>query len=529
MGSNPYLEALPRLQSLAELAASLSVLPHFDPAERKLCHVERRYALIRLLSFFAPAARHLRLAEGLDMMIRAGYEDRNPSGVNFKQRARLISQRRRSGQLLFASQQSAAPSYSAALIGAPGMGKSRTVDLTLARYPQVVRHRDMPAQVTWLKLECPKRGSLRSLCTQFFVQLSQVIGTTDYVDLYVNGATSETDLQNLMAVAANLHGIGLLVVDEIQHIGRSVDGEHELVTFLTSLSNQICIPLLMIGTLSVLPRIEHSSRMARRTVGPGSAVWHPLKADAEWNALFERLWQYQWTSSFTKLTDDHRDIFYTCTGGILDLTVKLFVLVQLRLIYRSEIRGTTDESITPGFVQQVASNDLLPVKPMVDALVSGKENQLRRFEDLHSFDRLFNQSIAQLVDAEVAGQLAASAGMTALSAEPAKFEGDGLQIVWSKLRSDGLGDDVIMRLIDAARHEGHDPEKDVLGFYEQVLKFKTRAQRAQVKIRKLKSSCLEEGDLRRLVPEAAQRGRTSFEALREGQLGGILPSAQSEP
>lgn len=529
MSKNPYLDALPPLQSFPELAASLSVLPHINPAERKLRHVERRYALMRLLTFFAPAARHVRLAEGLDMMIRAGYEARNPIGTNFERRAGSISQRRRSGKLLFVSPQSSAPSFCAALIGAPGMGKSRTVGLTLARYPQVVRHRNMPAQVTWLKLECPKRGSLRSLCTQFFVQLSQVIGTTDYIDLYVNGAASETDLQNMMALASNLHGIGLLVVDEIQHIGRSADGEHELMTFLTSLSNQIGVPLLIIGTLSVLPRIKHTSRMARRTVGPASAVWHPLKADPEWNALFERLWQYQWTSSFTELTAEHRETFYTCTGGILDLMIKLFVLVQLRLIYRSEIRGTDDEHITPSFIQQVASTDLLPVRPMVEALVAGNENQIRRFDDLHSFDRLFNHSIAQLVDLEVAEQLSASAGLATPEITLAKFEGDGLQVVWSKLRSDGLGDDMILRLIEAARHEGHDPEKDVLGFYEQVLKFKTRSKRGQAKMRKLNSNCLEEGDLRRIVPEAAQLGRTAFEALRDRQLGGILPADGSAP
>ena len=47
------------------------------------------------------------------------------------------------------------------------------------------------------------------------------------------------------------------------------------MTFLTQLTNQLGIPVVFIGTLSVLPQVQRTARMARRSVGPACALWEP--------------------------------------------------------------------------------------------------------------------------------------------------------------------------------------------------------------------------------------------------------------
>lgn len=523
MTGNLYTQALPPRCSLVDRAAVMTVLPHVGPAERSLRHVDRRFALMRLTNFFVPAARHLRFGEAVDMLIETGYEHRNPGSGKFERRAGIVAKRARSARTRGPLPQLAAPSLTCALIGAPGMGKSRTVDLTLARYEQVVRHASLPTQVTWLKLECPKRGSIRSLCVQFLMQLSALVGNTDYMDMYGVASASDGELQNIMAMLANFHGLGMLVVDEIQHIGRIRDGEHELMTFLTSLSNQLRIPVLFIGTLSVLGQIEHTGRMARRSVGVGSTIWQPLKRGDEWNALFAPLWRYQWTSRYTEPTPELEDAFFKATGGIIDLVIKLFLATQLRLIYRSEIRGTDDEVITPDFVKQVARVDFRPVKHIVEALVNGDDRKLRRFDDMHAFDQQFRAAMLDLTEPTIAPRLLSSQAAKEDQAA-AKIElGDHYQIIWSRLQKLGLGDDVILRLIDAARAEGFDAEKDLLSFHEKVLKLKAKVKRRHRPGHNLNIDDLDPGDLRYIVLNASKSGMTAFEALLENNLRGLAP------
>lgn len=527
MPANPYIEALPPLRSLTERAAIISRIPHFDPAERCLRHVERRYALMRLFTFFNPAMRHLRISEGIDLLVRAGYEARNPADGAFAPRARNVARRIREAPQLFRQPvNEMAPAFTAALIGAPGLGKTRTVELSLAEYKQVVHHPGLPVQVVWLKLECPKRGSLRSLCIQFFIKMSAVTGV-DYVDLYVSAKASETDLQNMMALVASLHGLGLLVIDEIQHVGRSADGENELMTFVTGLSNQLGIPVMIIGTLSVLTRVEETCRMARRAVGPASEVWHPLQMQSEWHKLFDVLWGYQWTCRYTEPTPELRLAFFECTGGILDLLVKLFLSVQLRLLYRSELRGNDDEAISEDFVRGVAEIDFRPIKYMVEALLSADEKQIMRFDDLHSFDVSFRQALTQLIDQNLGARLTTSIETATEKGVIQVPQGDQYQAIWSKLRAEGLGDDLILRLIDAARAEGLDAQQDPFGFFERVIKLKSKVKRQRRDERELKLASLDAHDLRRLVPEAAERGLTPLEALRQAGLAGIWPEQRA--
>lgn len=70
-----------------------------------------------------------------------------------------------------------------------------------------------------MKIDCPHDGSLKSLCHNFFREIDSVLAT-NYVKRYAEKRHGVETLIALMSHLANTHAIGLLVIDEIQHLTR---------------------------------------------------------------------------------------------------------------------------------------------------------------------------------------------------------------------------------------------------------------------------------------------------------------------
>ena len=89
-------------------------------------------------------------------------------------------------------------------------------------YPQVIKHdiyKDQPfnrTQIVWLKIDCPYDGSLYVM-QKLFKAIDDLLGTR-YLEKfgYLNRVTSTMLLH--MTSLASMYGIGVLVIDEIQHL-----------------------------------------------------------------------------------------------------------------------------------------------------------------------------------------------------------------------------------------------------------------------------------------------------------------------
>jgi uncharacterized protein len=83
-----------------------------------------------------------------------------------------------------------------------------------------------------------------------------------------------------MKIIANNYSIGLLIIDEIQHLNtKNLAG---LKSFLISLSplNVASIPIVMIGTPKANEILQEDLRSARRSAGLGSLIWEPMRNEA---------------------------------------------------------------------------------------------------------------------------------------------------------------------------------------------------------------------------------------------------------
>ena len=379
---NPLIEALPPINSFLDDSSALKGSLRCTAEDIHRNGIERAHSICRVIDdFFQPLSQHIQLHERLSLMIRRGYVGRNPETGDWARHIQNGYERVLSGDLKaikFTEVSSTAQSM--ILIGCSGNGKTTAIKQLLSLYPQVIYHPDRNLeQVVYLKIDCSHDGSLKELCLNFFRAMDSALGTSNYERQYsMSKRPSIETLLAAMAQVANAHAVGVLIIDEIQHLSRSRSGGSEkMLNFFVTLVNTIGLPVILVGTPRAREIFETDMRSARRGSGLGAIFWDPMEEGREWKALTDKLWTLQWLQKRDEvLSDDIRSLWYDLSQGVLDIVVKLYVLCQLRAI------ATKVERITPKLMQQVYEDELKPVHPMLAALRSGDVEEMIKFSDL---------------------------------------------------------------------------------------------------------------------------------------------------
>jgi hypothetical protein len=398
--NNPFIDSLPPLLTKLEQLKALEVKPMYDAKERLYPAHLRKHCLLRLGRYFEPLERQLQLAERFGILLRQGYIGRNPNTPSYIHRLQHgVDTINAKSIYIEARQPIANTANSFALVGCSGNGKSTATEQILIQHPQCIQHSSPVSliQIVWLKLECPSQGSTRQLCVNFFSTIDRLIGT-NYLAQYGKSKYGVDVMMAHMAHVANLHAIGVLVIDEIQHLRTSKIGSEGILNFLVTLVNTIGIPVILIGTLSAIPILQTNFRQARRSSGLGSLTWDAMPNNNSWSYFINKMWDYQWTSEFTPITPEIELVLYEESQGIIDIAVKLFMLTQLRIISIREAKKGS-EVITPALIHRVAREDLRIVQPMLNALRAGDKKALEKYDDLKPLqdyvDEVFNSATYQ--------------------------------------------------------------------------------------------------------------------------------------
>ncbi|CAO3424428.1 ATP-binding protein [Azospirillum argentinense] len=415
---NPFISALPPILSTVEALERLTDLPRFDEAERRYPAHLRAHCVQRLGRYFDPLDRHLLLESRFSMLVRQGYLGRNPATGDYVRRLQNSHERLEQHDLNATPRHAIEPTASGfAIIGCSGIGKSRGIERVLKLYPQVLHH-SRPfslKQMVWLKLDCPYKGSPKQLCINFFAELDKLLGTA-YRRKYGTGRYAVDEMMVWMAHVSELHALGVLVVDEIQHLRQAPGAsKDDLLNFLVTLVNTIGLPVMIIGTLSAVPLLQSAFRQARRASGMGSLMWERLPRDAHWDQFVERMWSFQWTQEHTPLTDELRHVLYDETQGIVDLVVKLFMLAQVHAIQLGTMRGRP-ERLEAGLLRHVAKENFKLVAPMIEALRKNDEKALIAYDDLSPLHAFVTQAL-QIALARLGPPLAAARHGLSLASE----------------------------------------------------------------------------------------------------------------
>lgn len=383
--NNPFIEALPPILSQEDVIEKLSVYPKYDEKERSYDTKRRIHLTQRLYQYFQPLSLHFDLEDRFSRTIRQGYLSRNPLSANYASSLKNGGKIVRNPSLGFNNTDFRSTASGFTIMGVSGIGKTTSIDRVLSLYPQVIVHSEYNGidlnllQISWLKIDCPYDGSVKALCINFFAKVDSLLGT-QYSMKFTSGQNTTATMLPRMAQVCTLHGIGVLVIDEIQHLSTR-GGSEQLLNFFTTLVNVIGIPVIMIGTMKALGALQSQFRQARRGSGQGDMVLDRMDKDDNWDILIEGMWEYQWTKTPTELTEELKDTLYEESQGITDIAIKLYIMAQIQAM-----TSTKKEFITPALIRQVAKSNLKLVKPMLDALKSGNLEKLARYEDITPVD-----------------------------------------------------------------------------------------------------------------------------------------------
>lgn len=378
---HPLINALPRINSPQQTAELIRRTPEVRPEEVTLPAHIRRHAMLRIMDgFLYPTRAHLQLEQTISSMIRQGYLSRNIANKSYQETLNSTvdiqkkSSRNAGNEALVSS-----------VIGCSGAGKSTAVEAVLAGYDQVLMHPSYQhVQLVWLKVECPHDASIKSLCINFFRALDTALDNDEqYEKQYVKARSNAEMLLGDFARVAALHSIGLLVIDEIQHLEQSKSGvSKRILRFFVQLTNTIKLPILFVGTPKAYELFSPSMRSARRASQFGSINWNRFNTTdktgkgSEWDRFFTRLWSLQWFKTPQPLTNEIRNLFWDYSQGIAHVAVALFYLCQTRAVTVGK------EIINKELVSEIFNDELSMIGPMIRALQSGNKKAIEEFDDL---------------------------------------------------------------------------------------------------------------------------------------------------
>lgn len=346
---NPFLEALPEQMSRDVLFEKISSLPKLDVELRCRSAGHRRGELPVLSSIFIPMGYMYYLYDTIFRSMGATYRNMNTIDCVRQMNALFPGA---SGQ--FPKQSYITHAECCSVLGVPGIGKTSAMRRCLSTVPQVIQHsqyRGRPfyqKQILYLFVECPADCSIKTLCLNIAGAIDAAIGSR-YSEYLCNSSrvNASSMVLSVKQWCVN-HHVGLIVIDEIQNVARTVRANHQtnqLIRWLVELMNDTCTSVCLIGTLEVEELFAQEEHLKRRTRGLRLI---PMKMDATYRMFLDVLWQYQLTKTPVSLTDSMATLIYAYSGGIPSYIVKLFQEAQALAI----IEGT--ECLTEKLIKKTA-------------------------------------------------------------------------------------------------------------------------------------------------------------------------------
>lgn len=387
---NPFIETLPPIFSEDDVLNHFMVTPHFSEKDKKSETNIRYHILKRVKNFIQPLPIHFEVERRLSTLIRRGYLARNPLDKTFFERIRVLHQVREDEEesnkyLRERLRHIRSTADSLSIIGISGIGKTTAIERLLLMYPQVIKHdiydnqSFIRTQIVWLKIDCPYDGSLTTLCKSFFKAIDDLLETRYLEKFGYLTRVSSTMLLHMTSLAS-MYGIGVLVIDELQHLLISTNNQEEMLNFFVTLSNTLGIPTVLIGTSKSQQLFKGNFRQARRAASDGAIIWDRMNEDSEeWVFFLETLWELQCLKNKTELSAKIKEVFYEESQGITSVAVNLFILAQENVLFDDT---NTEEKITVKVLRETAKKDMSFIKPMLTAIRENDFGAMYKYEDI---------------------------------------------------------------------------------------------------------------------------------------------------
>jgi hypothetical protein len=400
---NILIEGLGPIPEPKDVLARLLRMPEIPPSVGNIPMHVRLHALTDLQNLHIPSLVDSQIFQTIDLMTKAGYRDRDPS--------KPTTWTTVAGQVV-PPVSIRLPGKAATVVGHSGTGKTQGISRGLEFYPaQVIRHEIFPEvigphyQMVFLSVDVPASGRLADLARNIMVAWDQAMRkhVKDYVARFDSQTLNKTSgpamMDEVRGVAVS-HFLGVLHLDEVQNFfklialrnrKKNVSGENELAIVeeqclreVLALINTWGIPVIFSGTPEGVGQLSRRfSNMQRfSSYGYHQIDRHCVSDNhddfdkSEYGSFVHQLMRYQYVKKPLDCDYEVGRLMIELTGGIKRIMTALWFAAH-RVAF-----SKNNDFLSPDHLKEAASMYLKPIQGAINALNSGKPEDVARFDDL---------------------------------------------------------------------------------------------------------------------------------------------------
>lgn len=313
---NNLIAQMPPMLYGKELDEALTVLPPYDPDIIHADAATRLVALSDIYRIFLSNSMAREIYSKLHLgLLRSLTKKESPlMPQQYVENQKAIQMVESSGVI------GGADSFT--IIGPSGIGKSTSISRSiqlLSKTPVVVTEKPYRQIIPCVMVQCPFDSSVKGLLLEILRSVDGKLGS-DYCDKALRSRNTTVDTLIGCVSSVCINHVGLLVIDEIQHIVGQKAG-NALARCLMQLINSSGISIALVGTPSVMPFFSDGEfQLARRTLG---LYYEPMEYGEAFRDLCTTLYRYQYVKHRSEPDESMMRWLYEHSGGNASVLVSL--------------------------------------------------------------------------------------------------------------------------------------------------------------------------------------------------------------
>ena len=383
---NKYIEALPVPPDMKTIYTMCYVpIPGWNSNNDGKTQLQKLIEIQQLESFRVPLPYYKDLWMTFYLTIVASYSKRMQLHCGSHQSSVLLH-----GEQIFNEGDLVAGSRSTPagfnMLGVSGCGKSSALELALNYYPKVIRHIGengmSTIQIPYLFVTCPPDSNFTVLYRQIGKELDRYLGNNEPLienEIMGKSRSSLGEIRARVAKMIERYAVGLLIVDEIQHLNFANQTERSF-NALKVLANETMVGIGVVGTSDALQKIYAEEQTARR-VGKTIPCDNYTENEDYFNRIVRSLLQYRWFEGTNTFTPEIIKLLHEESHGIIAYVVLIYEMVCMD--YVSKTANNEPVSITLDYVKAIIERYFSIVKSALEKnYIDNRERDLRILDSI---------------------------------------------------------------------------------------------------------------------------------------------------